>query len=187
MQDTVVKRRVEKDYRIKELDSILRKGRQRREIKVIEKLKQAGVPVPDVIASDEQKMELTLSFIKGPKVRDAIDGAPEKFGAALGMLLAKMHMNGISHGDPTTSNFIWNDKEAKVYVIDFGLSFFTAKTEDFAVDMHLLKQVLTGTHTLVWEAAWKAAVQEYQKEWPDSKTIDWLEKKVEKRGRNKKR
>jgi TP53 regulating kinase-like protein len=164
----------------------LRRFRQRREEKVIKTLQAAGIPVPKVLASDEKSMTLSVEFISGPKVRDVIAKDPEHYGAALGALLARMHKCGIAHGDPTTSNFIV--KDGVVYVIDFGLSVFTKKIEDYAVDMHLLHQVFTGTHTTVADQAWHAATKAYVKEWPDgNRVLDWLEKRVEKRGRNKPR
>ncbi|MEK6823061.1 MAG: KEOPS complex kinase/ATPase Bud32 [Nanoarchaeota archaeon] len=181
----VIKHRIQKKYRLEVLDSVLRRSRQRREAKVIMRLEEAGVPVPHVLESDEKDMKLGMDFINGPKVRDVMDAEPKKYGAAVGALLAKMHEVGIAHGDPTTSNFIAGDN---VHVIDFGLSFFTKKIEDYAVDLHLLRQVLSGTHTTVFETAWAAALDSYVTTWPDgAKVIAWLDAKVEKRGRNKKR
>jgi TP53 regulating kinase-like protein len=148
-------------------------------------LADAGVPVPSVLGSDEKEMTLTMSYIDGPKARDVLDKEPAH-AASIGTLLARMHHLGIAHGDPTTSNFILSD--GTMHVIDFGLSFFTRKTEDFAVDLHLLRQVFSGTHTLVYEKAWQAALDAYVKEWPEGKSVvERLEEKVEKRGRNKKR
>lgn len=191
-RDIVIKRRPAKGYRIKEIDLPLRRSRQRREEKVIATLQKHGVPVPKVIASDEFHMSLTMEFIDGPKVRDVIEKEPVRYGEAIGALLAKMHKAGICHGDPTTSNFIVTENERTarktVVVIDFGLSVFTKKTEDFAVDMHLFHQVLTGTHTDVAETAWLAAKHAYEKQWKEGKTVlEWLENRVEKRGRNKPR
>jgi TP53 regulating kinase-like protein len=191
-QVVVVKRRPQKSYRIKEIDASLRRSRQRREEKVILTLTKARVPVPKILGSDEQEMSLSLEFIDGPKVRDVIDKEPIRYAEAIGGLLAAMHKAGIAHGDPTTSNFVVkeNPKTAHktVVVIDFGLSVFTKKIEDFAVDMHLLHQVFTGTHTLVATDAWSAAKHAYVKAWPEGKkVIDWLESRVEKRGRNKRK
>ncbi len=55
-----------------------------------------------------------------------------------------MHKNGIMHGDLTTSNFILSKN--KVYVIDFGLSQKTIKSEDHAVDLSLIKEILNSAH-----------------------------------------
>jgi TP53 regulating kinase-like protein len=184
--DTVIKRRPAKGYRIDAIDSALRKSRQRREQKVMAKLLAAGVPVPKVMATDELHMTMTMEFLDGPKVRDVIDKDAQRYAAALGSLLARMHKQGIAHGDPTTSNFIV--KHGVVHVIDFGLSVFTKKTEDYAVDLHLLHQVFTGTHTTVAEEAWSVARDAYVREWPEgNRILDWLDKRVEKRGRNKRR
>lgn len=183
---TVQKHRVAKSYRLAEIDVKMRRQRQRREEKVIGLLRSDGVLAPAVLKSDEVSMTLTLAFVDGPKVRDVMDKEPVHYGAAVGGLLARMHSMGIAHGDPTTSNFI--AAKDGVHVIDFGLSFFSKKVEDFAVDLHLLRQVLEGTHTLVFQTAWKAAREGYVAAWPEGKAVvDWLDEKVEKRGRNKKR
>jgi TP53 regulating kinase-like protein len=183
--NTVLKHRLSKDYRIAEIDIDLRRSRQRREEKVIARLADNNIAVPTVLDSDEKTMTLTLTFIDGPKVRDVMGAKPIQYGAAIGTLLSRMHKCGVAHGDPTTSNFIAAET---TYVIDFGLSFFTLKIEDFAVDLHLLRQVLSGTHTEVYDVAWQAALDAYVKEWPEGKkVIDWLVQQVEKRGRNKKR
>ena len=42
-------------------------------------------------------------------------------------------------------------KNGKVYFIDFGLGFFSNKTEDKAVDLHLLKQALESKHYQIFE------------------------------------
>ena len=52
------------------------------------------------------------------------------------------------------------DKEIKF--IDFGLSFFSAKEEDKAVDLHLLRQALESKHHEKWEDCFKAALKGYK-------------------------
>ena len=64
-----------------------------------------------------------------------------------------MHKNGIMHGDLTTSNFILYKN--MVYVIDFGLSQKTIKSEDHAVDLRLIKEILNSAHAKIMEPAWK--------------------------------
>ncbi len=64
----------------------------------------------------------------------------------IGNLIGKMHNQNIIHGDLTTSNMIVNSNEKKIYFIDFGLSFFSEKIEDKAVDLHLLKRALESKH-----------------------------------------
>ena len=75
------------------------------------------------------------------------------------------------------------DKE--VYFIDFGLSFFSHKIEDKAVDLHLLKEALESKHSEIWEKSYKAALDGYVKKAFDGKDVLKRIKVVEKRGRYK--
>jgi TP53 regulating kinase-like protein len=64
------------------------------------------------------------------------------------------------HGDLTTSNFILYKN--KVYVIDFGLSQKTTKSEDHAVDLRLIKEILNSAHAKIMESAWKNFLSGYK-------------------------
>ena len=91
-----------------------------------------------------------------------------------------LHNSAIIHGDLTTSNMILNKE---IYLIDFGLSFFSEKSEDKAVDLHLLKEALESKHYKIWEDAFKIVLEAYRKEAKRaSETLKRLEQ-VEKRGR----
>jgi len=68
----------------------------------------------------------------------------------------------------------------KVFFIDFGLSFVSTKTEDKAVDLHLLKQALESKHYKIWKDCFNAVLEEYN----NKLILDRL-MVVEKRGRNK--
>ena len=57
------------------------------------------------------------------------------------------------HGDLTTSNFILFKKT--VFVIDFGLSQNTIKSEDHAVDLRLIKEILNSAHAKIMKPSWK--------------------------------
>lgn len=184
--DVVRKHRLVKTYRLPQLDAVLRRSRQRREQTIIKRLTAAGVRVPKIMAADETTMSLSFDFIDGPQLRQVIDKEPERLGKAFGTVLAQMHRAGVAHGDPTTSNFIVG--KDGLYVIDFGLSIVTTKLEDFAVDLHLARQVLNATHTKSAELAWQSVLDGYVQAWSDgAAVIERLEHKVEKRGRNKKR
>ena len=93
-----------------------------------------------------------------------------------------MHNNNIIHGDLTTSNMILNKE---VFFIDFGLSFFSEKIEDKAVDLHLLKEALESKHSNIWERSYKAALDSYFKKAVDGRQVLERIKIVEKRGRYK--
>ena len=71
----IIKYRFKKEYRIKEIDSRLRKSRTKREAKIFDKLSAIGFPAPKLIESDG-KEKISMEFIKGPKVRDILEKSP---------------------------------------------------------------------------------------------------------------
>ncbi len=174
----VIKKRLRKNYRIKQLDESLRKFRTRREAKFIDKLPIAG---PKLIKMDDKDMAIEMELIKGEKVRDILE-ENIKLCKEIGKKVAILHNNGMIHGDLTTSNMIFNKE---IYFIDFGLSFFSNKTEDKAVDLHLLKQALESKHYKIFEKAFNLVLQGYKQESNNYKEIKNRFEKVEERGRNK--
>jgi len=178
---TIIKERVKKNYRISQIDDALRKFRTRREAKFIEKLPVSG---PELLSVDDKKMIIEMEFIDGPKVKDILE---KNIGLCkeIGKKVAVLHNNNMIHGDLTTSNMILNKKDKKIYFIDFGLSFFSHKVEDKAVDLHLLKQALESKHYRVFEKAFKLILEGYKMESDNYKEIFERFEKVEERGRNK--
>lgn len=75
-------------------------------------------------------------------------------------------------------------KKFTIYFIDFGLGFISAKNEDKAVDLHLLKQALEAKHFKNWEKLFNEVLKGYKKQ-KNSKIILERLKAVEKRGRYK--
>ena len=176
----ILKNRFPKSYRIKEIDQKLRGFRTRREAKILQKLQAIGFPSPKLIKNDE-KENLVIENIKGRLVKDILEKSDyKKLCSEIGRKVAILHNNSIIHGDLTTSNMIFNKE---IYFIDFGLSFFSEKAEDKAVDLHLLKEGLESKHYRVWESCFKCALKSYRKEAKNiSETLKRLEA-VEKRGR----
>ena len=101
---------------------------------------------------------------------------------SLGKETSKLHEAEIIHGDLTTSNTIL--KENKVYIIDFGLGKISNKTEDKAVDLHLIKEAINAKHFENSEELFKSFLKGYNNSDEDKKTIERLEI-VENRGRYK--
>ena len=141
----VHKSRTVKSYRQPALDDSLRLTRTRREAKALKKAQELGVPVPSLHPS-EDKFTLVMDFIDGKRLRDVAldtsDGTLSFFSQA-GSFLSLLHDAGLIHGDLTTSNILIADK---LYLIDFGLSFFSEKIEDKAVDLHVLEEAIESTH-----------------------------------------
>lgn len=179
-EDKILKQRFPKKYRIKQIDEKLRGFRTRREAKILQKLEAIDFSAPKLIKSDD-KENLIIEKIDGKLIKDILEKSDYKrLCAEIGKKIAVLHNNSIIHGDLTTSNMIFNKE---VYFIDFGLSFFSEKAEDKAVDLHLLKEGLESKHYRIWEDCFKCALDAYRKEAKkSSETLKRLEA-VEKRGR----
>lgn len=174
----VIKERVRKSYRIPELDEKIRNFRTRRETKVLEKLAPLGF-VPDIVFSDNDSV-LETAYIDGKRLSDVLEHEDYlSIARQIGETVKKIHDRGIIHGDLTTSNMILKDK---LYFIDFGLSFFSQKREDKAVDLHLLSQALESRHHTISKKVFAAVKKAYN----DAAVLKQLEH-VELRGRNKSR
>lgn len=184
--NTVIKHRIKKGYRLPALDARLRKQRTRREARLLQKASSL-IPVPKVLASSEQTSTLTLEFLQGKKLSDALDTLPPRsvtaVCTALGSQLATLHDANIIHGDLTTSNLILSPQK-KLFFIDFGLSFESSHIEDRAVDLHLLKEALEARHPSRAALCFSAILKGYCSSPKAKETLGRLAI-VEKRGRYK--
>ncbi len=184
-EDFVVKKRISKSYRIKELDEKIRKLRTRGEGKLLERA-SSFVNIPKVIRVDEREKIIEMDFIEGKKLSDFLDvfefEKQKNICKEIGKSVANLHDERIIHGDLTTSNMIFKDE--KIYFIDFGLGFISHKTEDKAVDLHVLKQALEAKHFKNWKILFEEFVKGYENS-NESKSVLERLSKVEKRGRYK--
>jgi len=119
-QNSVLKIRKKKDYRVDSLDTRIRTLRTIREAKMISEAKSFGISTPLVYFVDEKKCEIYLQFIKGKLVRDLPVKQIVKTCKEIGKMAGTLHKNGIMHGDLTTSNFILSQRG--LVILDFGLS-----------------------------------------------------------------
>jgi TP53 regulating kinase-like protein len=181
-ENVVLKDRVAKGYRLKEIDDKLRKFRTRREAKVLNKLESIDFPAPRLHAMCDNLMQIRMDMVNGNKLRDVLYKEPVALAEEMGKKIGILHKNDIIHGDLTTSNMIL-DNEIKF--IDFGLSFFSTKEEDKAVDLHLLRQALESKHYDIWEKCFEAALRGYKQSYPEHSVVLDRLKKVEARGKNK--
>lgn len=156
----ILKIRKAKKYRNPILDEKIRKQRTIRESQTISEVKSFGIPTPLVYYVDLKKSSIIMQEIPGSPVHDLPDSKIIKVSKEIGKLVGVMHKNGIMHGDLTTSNFILYKN--KVYVIDFGLSQKTIKSEDHAVDLRLIKEILNSAHAKIMESAWKNFLSGYK-------------------------
>ena len=142
--------------------------------------------MPKLIKTDE-KEKIEMQFINGKKLSENLNNfALEKqkeICREIGESVAKLHKENIIHGDLTTSNMIL--VEDKIYFIDFGLGYISNKTEDKAVDLHLLKHALEAKHFKNCEILIKEISKSYEKILGkiEAKKIFERMKAIEKRGR----
>jgi len=182
-KDTVVKQRTRKSYRLAELDDRLRGFRTRREAKVLSKLMAMGFPAPRLVSCDG-KETIVMERIEGETVRDALEtGDAASLCRTMGKSIALLHNHSIIHADLTTSNMIL--REGIVYFIDFGLSFFSHRIEDKAVDLHLLRQALGSRHYRIGKECADAVLSAYEQEAKDGAAVLQRLEAVERRGRYK--
>src|SRR3989338_4343539 len=180
--NTLVKDRVPKSYRLKEIDEKLRKFRTRREAKVLKALEKIGFPAPRLVRTDESAW-IEMEFLEGPVLKDVLekkDAIP--LCREIGRSVALLHNQDIIHGDLTTSNMILKDS---VHFVDFGLSFFSKRVEDKAVDLHLFRQALESRHYRIWQECFDAFLEEYKAHARGAEDVLRRFIDVELRGRNK--
>lgn len=181
----LVKERVKKGYRLPELDMKIRKQRTKGEAKLMERSRNAGANIPGT--SVEGDFRIVMEYLKGEKLKDILNSMKTKERTnvceRIGETVARLHSNGIIHGDLTTSNMILVGKD--VYVIDFGLGKFSGKVEDQAVDLFLLYEALKSTHFISLEECWKTIVKSYSKNCPEAKEVMTRIEKIKNRRRYK--
>ena len=179
--NSVIKDRISKKYRHPTLDEKIIKKRTKSEAKILEKVSQLiNAPKPTKVEFNE----IIMPYIDGKKLSENLENLDyKKVCKVIGNQIAKIHDNNIIHGDLTTSNMIWVDKEKKLYFIDFGLGFTSERFEDKAVDLHLIKQALEAKHFSIHKECEKIILENYNSK-DRTKTLEQL-KKVEARGRYK--
>lgn len=168
-EDKILKYRQAKPYRLSVLDKRIRLKRTQKELKIIKKLKDKKINVPDIISDNQtilKKLSDFLSKAEEKIIKDDGDFLKEvqqstvvmahingktlysqlisgicdhKTPIDLGNLISQIHTAGIIHGDLTPSNILLF--EENLFVIDFGLSFFSVRMEDRAVDVWMLEKI----------------------------------------------
>jgi len=166
-REVVIKERIRKNYRIAEIDSKLRKERTRAEARLLHRAKLAGVLCPTVLEVDD--FSITMSFLQGDHPIMSRAQSIES-----GRMLASLHSAGIIHGDYTPVNLMLCNR--KLFVIDFGLGFFSNDIEDKAIDVFTMVKALDKKNG-------EAFLKGYSTRNPKHETIFKRLKEVEKRVR----
>jgi len=111
--DKVIKERISKGYRHKELDKSIIKKRTKSETKLLTEASEiVNVPLPE---KQKEVDKIIMPFIDGQKLSTSLNKFEQKkqeeIMFELGKSIAKLHEKGIIHGDLTTSNMILKDKK----------------------------------------------------------------------------
>lgn len=182
-QKVLVKERIPKKYRIKEIDERLRKERTKKEVKLLTEARKFGIETPPLLDVKENK--IVMQFIDGDTAKEffyiAKEDEVKKISEEIGKMVGLLHSNGIIHGDLTTSNMIL--KEGKIFLIDFGLGEFSKRIEDQGVDLNLLEEAIKATHFRLYPLIWKTLIETYKKEYKDANEVLLKVSEIEKRAR----
>jgi Kae1-associated kinase Bud32 len=115
--NNIIKQRVKKSYRLNEIDEEIRKLRTRSEAKLLEKASKI-IDIPKIAKVNEKSKEISMEFIEGKKLSDNLDlfslEKQKEICKIIGKNIAKLHNSDIIHGDLTTSNMIYVDKNINV-------------------------------------------------------------------------
>ncbi len=181
-REVIIKERVSKAYRPKELDIRLRNSRLKAEAQLISQARKVGVRTPLIYDIDLEKSAITMEFIEGPTAKKVFDESPdrEQLAALIGERIGRLHKANLIHGDLTTSNMIFIENEP--CFIDFGLGEKSNEPEKKGVDMHLLKEALSSAHSQ-HPGLYEIMANAYVAEYPEGKKILKVVEDIEKRGR----
>jgi len=143
----ILKKRVPKPYRARELDDYIRETRTSHEVTMMFHARMCGVPVPAIYDVDPEEGVIIMEYVPGPTLKElalrGYDVAP--LFRLVGFYIGKMHLNHIVHGDLTPANIIVPEAE-KPFFIDFGLAERTGELEAIGTDVHLMLRALESTH-----------------------------------------
>jgi TP53 regulating kinase-like protein len=184
----IMKKRLPKAYRLPELDLTIRTQRTIHEPLLIHRAKKAGVPTPTIYMVDLVDANIIMEYVEGRQIKQVLNDMSKeeklRLCRLIGGLVARLHRNGIIHGDLTTSNMILTSF-GKIFFVDFGLGEYSDELENHGVDLHLLKRALQSTHYQYAKKCFEAVIAGYSKAIGEEATKKVLEKirEIERRGR----
>ena len=184
----IIKERLSKSYRLPQLDESLRQFRTRREAKILGKLQEMNFPAPHLQEFCDKRMSIVMDFVPGETLKDVLMAGDsfQELAREIGEKIGKLHQAHIIHGDLTTSNMIQHQETGEIHFLDFGLSSFSEKTEDKAVDLFLLDRALESTHYQQYPSLFEKVIEGYKEVYPEAGAVLERFEQVKRRGRNKK-
>jgi len=153
----ISKLRSPKKYRNITLDNLIRGRRTIHEATMLNDVKTTGIKTPFIYFLDPKRAEIIMEYIDGENVKNIL--SPE-IGFEMGKYVSILHNKNIIHGDLTTSNFI--KRKDDLYLIDFGLSFYSQRIEDMATDIRIIKEILSSAHIQIFYDTYKKFLKGYE-------------------------
>ena len=182
--NTLLKIREPQAFRHPQLDLKIRKKRTKREIKVLEKLKEYNISAPHVISTNLDECSFEMNKVEGKLLHECFSINLIKKAI---IQIAKMHLVGVVHSDLTPLNMIYNEFEDQIYLIDFGLADFTTNREDRAVDLNVFFTILENDYSTIFDHK-KELLDLYKEQFENKQEVQEILERlenVESRGRNK--
>ncbi len=167
----ISKIRIPKIYRQRMLDDDLRKRRTISESRMITLVKEFGLRTPYIYFVDPLRAEIVMEFISGIRASKVLT-SPICFD--IGKFVSTLHLFNIIHGDVTPSNFIVN---RKITMIDMGLSFYSTRKEDKAMDIRLFKEILKSTYHSSYSEFFESFLDGYRS--INSKELEKILKRID--------
>lgn len=168
--NVIFKERFSKKYRHTAIDTLLIKKRTRAESRLLTKLKEkVSFNVPSVYQTDESKGIIKMEFIDGISLKQYLFSCSNEndliqIGKTIGRDIAKLHDNGITHGDLTSSNILYGTKNPEasdpLIYIDWGLAVATDSANVKAIDLYVLQRALSSTHSNA-DTVWNSFIETY--------------------------
>lgn len=184
----IMKRRLAKAYRLRQLDLTIRTQRTLHEPMLIHRAKEAGVPTPMIYMVDLADSNIIMEYVEGKQIKKVLNDMSQKEKLCLcrqiGTLIGRLHKNSIIHGDLTTSNMILTPS-GRICFVDFGLGEYSRESEIRGVDLHLMKRALQSTHYRYAKECFEAVLAGYTESIGKEEADKVLEKvqEIERRGR----
>ncbi len=179
-----------KQYMHHMLDREIRRKRTLHEAEMLNMAKRAMVTTPLIYFVDPLNAEIIMQYIEGYTVKDLMtndnieDPLLRQALIDMGIYTARLHVRNIIHGDLTTSNFILHNSN-RLVLVDFGLAFYSSRIEDKAVDIRLIKEVMSSAHANLFDEAFRLFISGYASVAGENNTKVLLKKvrEIEQRGR----
>ena len=153
----ISKLRNPKKYRNTTLDNLIRVRRTIHEATMLNDVKTTGIKTPFIYFLDPKRAEIIMEYIEGENVKEIL--SPE-IGFEMGKYVSILHNKNIIHGDLTTSNFI--KRKDELYIIDFGLSSYSQRIEDMAMDIRIIKEILSSAHIQIFYQTYERFLKGYE-------------------------